>query len=59
MSIHFLHNKVIKALETESIYSSVFDVTVDGKIEHVRIYDRCLLTSEAIGNYRAGLSKSK
>lgn len=35
MSIHFLHNKVIKALETESIYSSVFDITVDGKVEHV------------------------
>lgn len=35
MSIHFLHNKVIKALETESIYSSVFDISVDGKVEHV------------------------
>ncbi|CAM2978471.1 50S ribosomal protein L25 [Legionella steigerwaltii] len=35
MSIHFQHNKVIKALETESIYSSVFDITVDGKVEHV------------------------
>ncbi|HBD7397592.1 50S ribosomal protein L25/general stress protein Ctc [Legionella longbeachae] len=34
-SIHFQHNKVIKALETESIYSSVFDITVDGKVEHV------------------------
>jgi large subunit ribosomal protein L25 len=34
-SIHFLHNKVIKALETESIYSSVFDIFVDGKAEHV------------------------
>ena len=34
-SIHFLHNKVVKALETESIYSSVFDITVDGKVEHV------------------------
>ena len=34
-SIHFLHNKVVKALETESIYSSVFDITVDGKTEHV------------------------
>jgi large subunit ribosomal protein L25 len=34
-SIHFPHNKVIKALETESIYSSVFDITVDGKTEHV------------------------
>jgi large subunit ribosomal protein L25 len=35
ISIHFLHNKVIKALETESIYSSVFDITIDGKVEHV------------------------
>ncbi len=34
-SIHFQHNKVIKALETESIYSSIFDITVDGKTEHV------------------------
>lgn len=35
MSILFLHNKVIKALETESIYSSVFDISVNGKVEHV------------------------
>lgn len=35
LSIHFQHNKVVKALETESIYSSVFDITVDGKVEHV------------------------
>ena len=35
MSIHFLHNKVVKALETESIYSSVFDISVNGKVEHV------------------------
>ncbi|HRD68887.1 MAG TPA: 50S ribosomal protein L25/general stress protein Ctc [Legionella sp.] len=35
MSIHFLHNKVIKALETESIYSSIFDISIDGKVEHV------------------------
>lgn len=34
-SIHFLHNKVIKALESESIYSTIFDITVDGKVEHV------------------------
>lgn len=34
-SIHLLHNKVVKALESESIYSSVFDVMVDGKAEHV------------------------
>ena len=37
--IHLLHNKVMKALETESIYSSVFDVSVDGKIEHVILKD--------------------
>ncbi|MGL5742743.1 MAG: 50S ribosomal protein L25/general stress protein Ctc [Legionella sp.] len=35
MSIHFLHNKVVKALEKESIYSSVFDIKIDGKVEHV------------------------
>ena len=35
MSIHFLHNKVVKALESEKIYSSVFDISVDGKVEHV------------------------
>lgn len=35
MPIHFQHNKVIKALEAESIYSSVFDISVDGKVEHV------------------------
>ncbi|HHF7347864.1 TPA: 50S ribosomal protein L25/general stress protein Ctc [Legionella feeleii] len=34
-SIHLLHNKVVKALESESIYSSVFDLKVDGKVEHV------------------------
>lgn len=34
-SIHLLQNKVIKALEKESIYSSVFDITIDGKVEHV------------------------
>lgn len=35
MSIHFAQNKVIKALESERIYSSIFDITVDGKVEHV------------------------
>ena len=35
MSIHFLHHKVIKALETESIYSSVFEISIDGQVEHV------------------------
>jgi len=34
-SIHFLHRRVAKALENESIFSSVFDITVDGKKEHV------------------------
>ncbi|KTC86088.1 MULTISPECIES: 50S ribosomal protein L25/general stress protein Ctc [Legionella] len=38
-SIHLLHNKVIKALESESIYSSVFDLHVDGKVEHVILKD--------------------
>lgn len=33
------HNKVVKALEEESIYSSVFDMTVDGKVEHVILKD--------------------
>lgn len=35
VTIHFLHNKVVKALESEKIYSSVFDISVDGKVEHV------------------------
>ena len=38
-SIHLLHNKVIKALETESIYSSVFDLKVNGTVEHVVLKD--------------------
>ena len=38
-AIHLLHNKVIKALESESIYSSVFDITVNGKVEHVILKD--------------------
>ncbi len=33
--ILLLQRKVLKALESESIYSSVFDLTVDGKVEHV------------------------
>ena len=37
--LHLLHNKVVKALETESIYSSVFDLHVDGKVEHVILKD--------------------
>ena len=39
LSIHLQHNKVLKALETESIYSSVFDLLVDGKAEHVILKD--------------------
>lgn len=38
-SIHLLHNKVVKALETESIYSSIFDLRVDGKVERVILKD--------------------
>lgn len=38
-SIHLLHNKVVKALENESIYSSVFNVNLDGKVEHVILKD--------------------
>ena len=35
LSIHFPQNKVAKALESERIYSSIFDITVDGVVEHV------------------------
>ncbi|CEK09712.1 50S ribosomal protein L25/general stress protein Ctc [Legionella hackeliae] len=38
-SIHLLHNKVIKALESEAIYSSVLDLNIDGKVEHVILKD--------------------
>ncbi|RAP34660.1 50S ribosomal protein L25/general stress protein Ctc [Legionella quinlivanii] len=38
-TIHLLHNKVIKALEQESIYASIFDLKVDGKVEHVILKD--------------------
>jgi hypothetical protein len=31
---------------------------VAGRIEHLRLYDRYLRTSEAVGNYRAGLPKA-
>lgn len=34
-AIHLLHNKVVKALETESIYSSVFELKLNGKSEKV------------------------
>lgn len=38
-SIHLLQNKVNKALETESIYSSAFDLHVNGKVEKVILKD--------------------
>jgi large subunit ribosomal protein L25 len=38
-AIHLLHNKVMKALETESIYSSIFDLKVNGKVERVILKD--------------------
>jgi large subunit ribosomal protein L25 len=37
--IHLLHNKVLKALEVESIYSSVFDLSINGKVERVILKD--------------------
>ena len=37
--IHLPQNKVFKALESESIYSSVFDLHVNGKVEHVILKD--------------------
>lgn len=39
VTIHLLHNKVVKALEIESIYSSVFDLKIEGKVEHVILKD--------------------
>jgi len=38
-SIHLLHNKVLKAFEVESIFSSVFELSVDGKVERVILKD--------------------
>jgi len=38
-SIHLFHHKVLKALETESIYSSVFDLLIAGKTERVILKD--------------------
>lgn len=34
-SVHLMQNKVVKALENESIYSSAFSVKVDGKAQQV------------------------
>jgi large subunit ribosomal protein L25 len=39
ISIHLLHKKVVKALETESIFSSVFELQIDGKSEKVILKD--------------------
>lgn len=38
-AIYFMQNKLVKALETERIYSSVFDVSVNGKTERVILKD--------------------
>lgn len=38
-SIHLLHNKVIKALENEAVFSSVLDLELDGKVEKVILKD--------------------
>jgi large subunit ribosomal protein L25 len=37
--IHLQQNKVFKALEHENIFSSVFDLHVNGKVEHVILKD--------------------
>jgi len=39
ISIHLAHNKVIKALEQESIFSSVLNLNIDGKVEQVILKD--------------------
>lgn len=38
-TIHLSHHKVAKVLENEAIYSSVFDIKIDGKTEHVILKD--------------------
>jgi large subunit ribosomal protein L25 len=38
-AIQFMHRHVIKVLESEKVYSSVFDITVDGKKERVILKD--------------------
>lgn len=35
MNLTLAHNKVVKALENEAIYSSVFDLKIGSKVEHV------------------------
>ena len=37
--LHLPNKNVVKALESESIFSSVFNLSVDGKIEHVILKD--------------------
>lgn len=39
LPIDLLHNKVVKALESEAIYSSVFSLLLDGKVEQVILKD--------------------
>lgn len=38
-SINLAHHKVLKALETESIFSSVLDLKIGNKVEHVVLKD--------------------
>jgi hypothetical protein len=40
--------------DVNGLGSAVFGVKIAGTVEHLRIYDRYLLTSEALGNWRAG-----
>ncbi len=42
LSIHLPHNAVLKALETETIYSSVFDLVVDGNAKPERVILKAL-----------------
>lgn len=39
IAVDLAHHKVLKVLETESIYSSVFDLHVGDKVEHVILKD--------------------
>jgi len=42
LSIHLSHNAVLKALENQTIYSSVFDLIVDGKAKAERVILKAL-----------------
>jgi large subunit ribosomal protein L25 len=42
LSIHLSHNALLKALENEAIYSSVFDLVVDGKKKAERVILKAL-----------------